>query len=281
VKQTHRRRRGPRLDLPAILLAPAGVVIVLLAQYAHGAAVGTLVQGGAALIVFGGTAGAVLLTFSLADVGAAFGAAAKAFRRQEQDIESLVATLVSMSMRAHRNGMLSLDADVDTISDPFLSEGLMLAVDGTPPPVFRELLNVERSARDSQDEAPARVFEAAAGYAPTMGILGAVLGLMRVMENLGSPGALGAGIAVAFVATVYGVGVANLVLLPLAGRLRERAANAARRREVIAHGLEAINQRLNPRLVARRLRAFSDGAPRSADLAAWTAARAGSSRLPA
>jgi len=275
------RSRGLRLDLPAILLAPAGVVIVLLAQYAHGAAVATLIQGAAALIVFGGTAGAVLLTFSLADVGAALAAAARAFRRQDHDIESLVATLVSLSMRAHRSGMLALDADLDTIADPFLSEGLMLAVDGTPPPVFRELLNVERSARDAQDEAPARVFEAAAGYAPTMGILGAVLGLMRVMENLDTPGALGAGIAVAFVATVYGVGVANLVLLPLAGRLRERAAVAARRREVIAHGLEAIHQRLNPRLVARRLRPFSEAAPRGRHTAAWMSDRTASTRLPA
>jgi chemotaxis protein MotA len=263
------------------MLAPAGVVIVLFAQYAHGATVATLLQGAAALIVFGGTIGAVLLTFSLADVWAALRAAAKAFRKPEQDVESLVTTLVSLSMRAHRSGMLALDADVDTVTDPFLSEGLMLAVDGTPPSVFRELLAVERSARDAQDEAPARVFEAAAGYAPTMGILGAVLGLMRVMENLGTPGALGAGIAVAFVSTVYGVGVANLVLLPLAGRLRERAATAARRREVITHGLEAIHQRLNPRLVARRLRAFSDAAPPTRNSAVQIAPRVAATGLPA
>ena len=143
MNRSHRRSRRPRLDLPAILLAPAGVVIVLLAEYAHGAAISTFIQGAAAMIVFGGTAGAVLLTFSLSDIGAALGAAARAFRKQDQDVESLVATLVSLSMRAHRSGMLALDADAETVSDPFLSEGLMLAVDGTPPPVFRELLNVE------------------------------------------------------------------------------------------------------------------------------------------
>jgi chemotaxis protein MotA len=278
-RQTRRRRAG--LDLPAILLAPAGVVIVLLAQYAHGSSATALMQGAAALIVFGGTAGAVLLTFSPSDVWVAIRAAAGAFRRPERDVESLVATLLGMSVRAHRSGVLSLDADVDTTNDPFLREGLMLAVDGTPPAVFRELLAIEKSARDAQDDAPARVFEAAAGYAPTMGILGAVLGLMRVMENLGAPGALGAGIAVAFVATVYGVGIANLVLLPVAGRLRERAAASARRREVIAHGLEAIHQRLNPRLVARRLRPFSDPSSWTDEGGMRLPNRAVSSRLPA
>jgi chemotaxis protein MotA len=127
-----------------------------------------------------------------------------------------------------------------------------------------------------------RIFEAAAGYASTMGILGAVLGLMRVMEHISAPGMLGSGIALAFVATVYGVGAANLVLLPIAGRLRERALARARRRELIIAGLRALQQRMNPRLVAQKLRAFSSRMPRIDELNAHTALRpARTSGMPA
>jgi len=129
------------------------------------------------------------------------------------------------------------------------------------------LLVIESGARDAEEEAPARVFEAAAGYAPTLGILGAVLGLVQVMQRLGSPGSLGSGIAVAFVATVYGVGSANMILLPVAGRLRERATHAARRRELMTHGLCAIHGRMNPRLVARKLRSFSTEMPKIEEIA--------------
>jgi chemotaxis protein MotA len=281
VKNKPRRRRA-RLDIAAIALAPAGVVIVLLSQVAHGAAVSALFQTAAALIVFGGTLGAVLLTYSPTEVIAALRAAAQAFRTPEHNADTLVATLVTLSIRAHRRGVLALDAELEAITEPFLREGLTLTIDGTAPDVFQQLLAIEKSARDAEEEAPARVFEAAAGYAPTMGILGAVLGLMRVMENISAPGQLGAGIAVAFVATVYGVGIANLVLLPLAGRLRERAGQATRRRELIAHGLEAIHQRLSPRLVARKLRVFSDATNRIDELAGRMPPRvAVAPRLPA
>jgi chemotaxis protein MotA len=114
---------------------------------------------------------------------------------------------------------------------------------------------MERTTRGADEDAPARLLETAAGYAPTFGILGAVLGLIHVMQSLNTPKGLGGGVAVAFVATVYGVGAANLLLLPLAGRIRERAALAARRRELMVHGICAIHQRLHPRVVAHKLRA--------------------------
>jgi chemotaxis protein MotA len=261
------QRRSRRVDLAAVLLAPAGVLVILLSQLFDGGRGTALLQGSAALIVFGGTLGAVLLTYSPGDVLAACRAAMRAFQRPDKDSGALVSTLVSMSIRAHRRGVLALEHEADTIDDPFFREALALAVDGTSRELFRDLVVVEKSARDADDEAPARVFESAAGYAPTMGILGAVLGLMRVMQNIGSPSSLGDGIAVAFVATVYGVGAANLVLLPVAGRLRESAARAARRREVIVHGIDAILRRLHPRLVARRLQVFSENAPRVEEIA--------------
>jgi chemotaxis protein MotA len=267
-----RRRRG-RLDVAALALAPAGILMVLLSQFADGGPGTALLQGAAAVIVFGGTLGAVLLTFSPAEVLAACRAAGHAFQVPENDVDSLAAMLVAMSIRAHRRGVLTLENELDTIADPFFREVLTMTIDGTTAETFHQLVAIEQAARDAEEEAPARVFEAAAGYAPTMGILGAVLGLIRVMQNLGTPVALGSGIAAAFVATAYGVGIANLVLLPIAGRLRERAADAARRRELITQGVCAIHKRTNPRLVAQGLRAHAVDVPRLDEMSSGPAPR--------
>jgi chemotaxis protein MotA len=187
-----------------------------------------------------------------------------------------------LSIRAHRKGLPALESEIEDIDDPFLRDGLALVVDGTSATLLGEMLTAEKAAREEEEEMPARIFEAAAGYAPTMGILGAVLGLMRVMEHLSAPGVLGGGIALAFVATVYGVGGANLVLLPIAGRLRERSAAQARRRELITQGLQGMQQRVNPRLLAHKLRTFSSRVPRIDELTAMPPGRpVRSPRIPA
>jgi chemotaxis protein MotA len=273
--QSRRSRRGrwTRLDLLSIALAPLGVFVILLAQWLDGSAPWALLQGSSALVVVGGTLGAILISYTPTEIARAVRAALQAFQKPADDVDVLAATMVTLAIRGHRRGLPSLEQDLDDISDPYLREGLALVVDDTEAGAFDELLTLEKKSREAEDEAPARIFEAAAGYAPTMGILGAVLGLMRVMEHLGAPGALGGGIALAFVATVYGVGAANLVLLPIAGRLRERAALQARRREVIYHGLHGLRQRLNPRLVAHKMRAYSSRVPRIDELAAHLPAR--------
>jgi chemotaxis protein MotA len=260
------RRREPRLDILSIALAPLGIVVVLLAQFLDGSPLGALIQGSSALVVGGGTLAAILVSFTPAEVMRAVRAAGHAFRTPDDDIDRLAAQMVTLSVRAHRKGLPALEPDIDDIDDRFLRDGLALVVDGTSATILGEMLAVETAAREAEEDVPARIFEAAAGYAPTMGILGAVLGLMRVMEHLTAPGTLGSGIALAFVATVYGVGGANLVLLPIAGRLRERAVLQARRRELITQGLQAMQQRLNPRLLAHKLRAFSDRVPRIDEL---------------
>jgi chemotaxis protein MotA len=251
------RRVLPRrsLDLSGLLLAPVGIAAVAMAQALGGVPVGALLQAQATLIVVGGTLGAVLVSYSLRDVLRAGGAAWSSFLVERDDTDALAATLLGLAARAHRQGLVSIDGDTDALADPFLREGIRGAIDEPSPVVVRELLAAESAAQTARDDAPARVFEAAAGYAPTLGILGAVLGLIEVMRNLAAPGALGNGIATAFVATVYGVGLANLVLLPMAGRLRERAARAAARRELMTHGICAIHQRVHPRTLAQTLRA--------------------------
>lgn len=266
-----RRRRWPRLDLLSILLAPLGIAVVAMGHLLDGSHVASLLQLPSALVVFGGTLGALLISYSPVEVWRAMRASAAAFRAPENDLDTLAATIVTLSIRGHRRGLPALEADLDHVTDPMLRNGLGLVVDSASPEMLKQVLALESRAQEAEEELPPRILEAAAGYAPTIGILGAVLGLMRVMENIGQPGMLGSGIALAFVATVYGVGVANLVLLPLAGRLRERALLRGRRRELIAEGLEALQQRTNPRLVAQKMRAFSNTMPRIEELAAHPA----------
>jgi chemotaxis protein MotA len=250
-----------RLQAGSLLAVPAAFGVLLLAQRVEGGTLAALLHGAAALIVVGGTAAATLISYSPREIAGAVRAAARSFLAGDDDLAPLASTLVGLSVRAHRRGVLSLDAELDQVPDPFLRHGLTLVVDGLDVRVLREVLGSEMRAREAQEEGPARVFEAAAGYAPIFGILGAALGLIQVMRNLTEPSALGSGIAVAFVATVYGLGFANMLLLPLAGRLRERAGRLARRREVILEAMVALQQRTHPRLVAQSLRAMAPDAP--------------------
>ena len=248
-------RRLP-IDLGALLVAPLGVAILFVAQVLAGVPTRTLLQYEAALIVFGGTLAALLVTYPMTEVLRTLRAAAGAFRVMRNDLDALAATMVTLAYRAHRQGLVSIDADAETIDEAFLRDGLAFAIDEPSEEILREVLTADSTARVEEEESPARILEAAAGYAPTLGILGAVLGLIHVMRNLGGTASLGSGMAVAFVATVYGVGAANLVLLPLAGRLRERAAFEGRRRDLMTVGICAIQQRIHPRVLARKLRSF-------------------------
>jgi chemotaxis protein MotA len=246
--------RKRRLDLTSALGVPLGLGFILIGQVLEGGALHSLLQTTAAVIVFGGTLGAVLVSSSLADVKGAWRSLSSVLYDEEVPEDEMIGTMTRLATKARRDGIMSLDDEVDDIADPFMRRGLMLAVDGTNPSTLRTMLEAESASRDERDEAPARVFEAAGGYAPTIGILGAVLGLIHVMENLSDPNKLGSGIAVAFVATVYGVGSANLLFLPIAAKLRSKAARQAKRRELILEGILAIQEGLNPRLIDQKLR---------------------------
>lgn len=243
-----------RWDLTSVVGVPLGLGLVLIGQALEGGAFNSLLQTTAAVIVFGGTLGAVLLSCSLSDVKRAWRSLSSVFFEDEAPADELIGTITRLASKARRDGIMSLEDEVDHIGDPFMRRGLMLAVDGTNPSTLRAMLEAESFSRDEIDEAPAKVYEAAGGYAPTIGILGAVLGLIHVMENLSDPNKLGAGIAVAFVATVYGVGSANLLFLPIASKLRGKAGAHAKRRELILEGILAIQEGLNPRLIDQKLR---------------------------
>jgi len=249
-----------RIDLTTMVGVPLGIGLVLVGQLLEGGSAWSILQSTAAIIVFGGTLGAVLVSFPLADVKLAAIGLKRIFVDEGEAPEATITSILRYAKVARKDGILALEDESANAKDPLLRKGLMLAVDGVNPKTLREMLEIDLAVADERDLVPARVFESAGGYAPTVGILGAVLGLIHVMENLSDPTKLGSGIAVAFVATVYGVGVANLLLLPIGTKLRRRAADAARRRVLLFEGVLAIQEGLNPRLIDQKLRGFTDSA---------------------
>lgn len=251
-----RLRKWARPDLMSAVGLLAGVGLVLFGQTLEGGAVQSLFQLTAAVIVLGGTLGAVLLSFPAREVRRAVRALAHVFIIDSDSEGRRVAAIVKYAADARKDGLLAIEDEVELESDAFLKKGLRLAVDGTSAHELREILEIDDVSRQERDELPARVFESAGAYAPTFGILGAVLGLIQVMKNLADPSKLGPGIAVAFVATVYGIGAANLIFLPIATKLRARARDAARRRDLTIEGVLGIREGLSPRLIELKLGGF-------------------------
>ena len=238
------------------ILAIAGILAGLMIE---GGNVGQILQPTAALIVFGGTLGAVMLQFPLPTVIAAFGNLGSLFRAQRKEETQLIHEMVAFANKARRNGVVSLDADLETIRDPFLKQALMLAVDGTEPADLRNIMRLNLDSLTEAEERMPAVFESAGGFSPTIGILGAVLGLIQVMQHLDNITEVGKGIAVAFVATIYGVGIANLFFLPFAGKMRLRVHASHRRREMMLEGVISILEGMNPRMLEIKLSGFLNG----------------------
>ena len=230
-----------------------------------GLAAGLLFEGGklsdilqltAALIVLGGTAGAVLVTTPLPLFLAAVKQFPAIFWHTPISLASAISQILSLSAKARRGGIVSLEPQLKSLPDLFLRKALTLAVDGADSKTVREIMQLEIQGAENQADAEARVFECAGGYAPTIGIIGAVLGLIQVMKHLGDMEAVGHGIAVAFVATIYGVSISNLFLLPAASKLRARAAAQIHLKELLLEGVLAMQEGLHPFLIESKLEAF-------------------------
>lgn len=234
-----------------------GLAGILLGQALEGGHVGSILQGTAALIVFGGTLGAVLVSTPLPDFVRGVRMARLAFLHSAPDLGGVTSRIVQLASVARRDGVLALEAKLPEVEDPFLRQGLSYVVDGVDAAVARSSLEAVIDSEHQEGLAGAKVWEAAGGYSPTIGILGAVLGLIHVMENLSDPSKLGGGIAVAFVATVYGVGAANLLYLPLAAKLKRKLALEGERKVVVLEGVLGIQEGLNPRVLEEKLRAFT------------------------
>src|ERR1700722_19542261 len=242
-----------KASIGGVVLAIVGIVAGLLIE---GGNLGQILQPTAALIVFGGTMGAVLLQFPLKTVGASFRRMAYVFRTPRKQSDALIRQLSAFANKARRNGVVSLDSDLPSIQDPFLKRAIMLAVDGTEPAELRKIMKVSLDATAENDDRMPSVFESAGGFSPTIGILGAVLGLIQVMQHLDNIQEVGRGIAVAFVATIYGVGIANLFFLPFAGKIRIHLRDDQQRREMMLEGVISILEGMNPRMLALKLSGF-------------------------
>ena len=206
---------------------------------------GQILQPTAAMIVFGGTLGAVMLQFPLSTI---LLAARNALAAIDQ--------LVGYAQKARREGIIALDAELPNLEDPFLKRSLMLAVDGTEPQELRKMMELELDNQAEYEEQIPQVFESAGGFAPTVGIIGAVLGLIQVMQHLDKIDEVGRGIAVAFVATIYGVASANLLYLPIAGKMKLRIREEQIMREMKLEGVASILEGMNPRMLETKLLGF-------------------------
>jgi chemotaxis protein MotA len=242
------------ISLIGITLALAAILV---GQVLEGGHVSSLIQPTAFLIVIGGTLGAVMLQSSLQVFRTGMQMVRWVFVPPMLDHSALIAQVVSWSVVARKEGLLSLESQIPAIDDPFIRKGLQLLVDGIEPERLREVLEVEIDSWESQMKQGAKIWEAAGGYAPTIGILGAVMGLIHVMENLSDPSKLGSGIAVAFVATIYGVGSANLIFLPIAKKLLGVVATLTSMREMLMDGLVGIANGDNPRIIESRLSGYA------------------------
>ena len=241
------------MDWGSVAGLALALIGILLGQVLEGGRLGSLVQPAAFCIVMIGTFGAVLLQSGLATFTLAMKMAKQAFVLPLDDSQKLVHDVTMWSTTARREGLLSLERYLATQRDPFIQQGLRLVVDGIEPYKLRETLEIAIVSYESRQRQAVRVWEAAGGYAPTVGILGAVLGLIHVMENLSDPSRLGSGIAVAFVATIYGVGFANLVFLPIGGKLKMLVAREVMKREMLADAFGCIATGDNPRLIEERM----------------------------
>jgi len=244
------------MDVLSILGIVMGVGAILLGNLLEGGEFRSLVNGPALIIVFGGTFGATLLQFPPAVFFRSMSMLLWIFRPNVFDPEAQINQIVEWSYLVRKDGLLHLEDEIEHIDDPFIQKGLQLLVDGNDPTTIHEILELDMNVKESRDYQAARLFEAMGGYAPTIGILGAVMGLIHVMQNLANPELLGAGIATAFVATIYGVASANLIFLPVANKLKMHVFVAAQLREMIAMGISAIAKGENPKNIELKLSGY-------------------------
>ncbi|HMZ30061.1 MAG TPA: flagellar motor protein [Thauera aminoaromatica] len=244
------------MDKISLVGLTLGIAAILVGQVIEGGHLSSLFQPTAFMIVIGGTLGAVMLQSPLRVFMQGMRMARWVFVPPAPAFDTIIEQVANWGHTARKEGLLSLENQIEALSDPFMRKGLQLLVDGIEPNRLREVLEVEIGVWENQMKMSARIWEAAGGYAPTIGILGAVMGLIHVMENLSDPSRLGAGIAVAFVATIYGVGFANLVFLPIAKKLGAHIVTLTTQREMFVDGLVGIANGDNPRIIASRMQGY-------------------------
>lgn len=244
------------MNLTAVFALLTGLVMVFATQAFEGGSILALIRPSAFFIVIGGTFCASLLNFNWATIKNAFKNAKGIFYKEENRTMKVIDDIIQLSYYARKNGLLALQGVLGGVRDGFLSRGLQLAIDMNNPQLLYDVLSAEISYEEEEELISSRVFEALGGYAPTFGVVGAVIGLIQVMSNIENIGTLGTGIATAFVSTLYGVGFANLILLPIAGNLKQKTREKILLKEVMLQGILSILMQENPAIIEEKLVAY-------------------------
>ncbi len=244
------------MDILSVIGVTIGFIAIIGGNWLEGGHLSALFNGPAAIIVIGGTIGAAMLQSSVAAVRRAFRRLTHVFVPPTLAVDEGIRKIVGWSSTARKEGLLGLEALAETEPDLFARRGLQLLVDGSEPEQVRSVMEVELYVQQQREMEAAKVFESMGGYSPTIGIIGAVMGLIHVMGNLADPSQLGPGIAVAFVATIYGVGLANLLLLPIANKVKTLARRQANYQEMLIEGIISIAEGENPRAIEIKLQGY-------------------------
>lgn len=244
------------MDITTLIGLLVGVGCMVVAFLMDGGHLMALLKPTAAIIVFGGTIGATVAGYKLEEIKTVPQLLRIAFTEQNVDIVGLIRQLAGIADKARREGLLSLEQELADVEDRFLRQGLQLIIDGTDPELTRNMLETEMYAVSDRHKVGIGMFESAGGYAPTMGIIGTVMGLVHVLGNLSDPGSLGPAIALAFIATLYGVGSANLIWLPIASKLKNKSGKETLIQELIIEGILSIQAGENPTIIREKLLSF-------------------------
>jgi len=246
------------MDLATLLGLAIAFIGILLGQAIEGGSVFQIIQPTAAMIVFGGTLGATMIGFPLSVIKQAASDLMHVFKDDDIEPNAVIDEIIKFTNKARREGIISLEKDASSVKDDFFRKSIMMAVDGSEPKELRQTMEVELQYMEERGEHSPKVYEAAGGFAPTIGIIGAVLGLIQVMQHLDNIEEVGKGIAVAFVATIYGVASANIIFLPAAGKLKFKHRKKMIIKEMMLEGTLGILEGQNPRLIETKLTSFLD-----------------------
>jgi chemotaxis protein MotA len=245
------------MEIVTVVGVMMGIFAVFGGALLEGLHVSSIMQGTAAVIVFGGTFGAMLVSFPQQDVIRAFKMLNVVFQKVDTDVRSVIEEIIKVATVARKEGVLALEGMRDSIQDPLFKKSIKYVIDGFEPQTVKDIMQSEIDLIFEEEEMAGKVWEGTGGYAPTIGIIGAVLGLIHVMASMNEPGSdLGSGIAVAFVATVYGVGSANLIFIPFGTKLKRKALMRATVKEVVKIGVIGIQEGLNPHFLKEKLEVY-------------------------
>lgn len=244
------------------ILTPIGIVLGLLMMF-YGifsnsgiGGVTSFIQLSSIVIVFGGVAAALLINFNLDEIKMTFKVVKEAFNRDEQDIKELIDTFVNLSDKARREGLLALETEIDNIDDDFIKKGVLLAVDGIEPDVISDIMNAEIASMEERHSKGRKILEKAGDYAPAWGMLGTLVGLVLMLNNLTDPASLGPNMAVALLTTLYGSLMANLVFIPMSGKLMNKSEREVFMKQIIIEGIIGVQSGQNPKILEEKLSAF-------------------------